>query len=82
MEESVTYQAIVEEGFRQGFEEGRQIGRLKEARRLLLVFGEKRFCAADEATRALVEELTTREYIETLAVRLCDVENWSELFPS
>ena len=49
---------------------------------MLLLVGEKRFGVPDEATRARIEALTTREEIESLVNRLFEVENWSELFPA
>ena len=76
MEDSVTYQAIM----RKGEVKGRQEGRIEEAQAMLLLVGEKRFGAPDEATRARIEALTTREEIENLVSRLFEVESWSELF--
>ena len=72
MEESVTYQAIMRKGEVKGRQEGE--------RQMLLLVGEKRFGVPDEATRARIEALTTREEIEGLVNRLLEVENWSELF--
>ena len=88
MEESVTYQAIVEKGRQRGIQEGIQEGRQKgrqeggiaEARRTLLRLGSKRFGAPTEATRAAVEAMTALETLENLIDRVLDVENWSELF--
>ena len=78
MEESSTYQYILEKGE----VKGRQEGRIEEARQMLLLIGEKRFGVPYEAPRARIESLTTREEIESLVGRLFEVENWSELFPS
>lgn len=84
MEESVTYQAIVEKGRQKGLQEGeqkgRQEGRIEEARQMVYLFGTARLGNLDEATRARIEALTTREDIESLAQRVTAVENWSELF--
>ena len=82
MEESSTYQYIMEKGEVKGRQEGRKEGRMEEARQMLLLVGEKRFGVSAEATRARIEALTTREEIESLVNRLFEVENWSELFPA
>jgi predicted transposase YdaD len=71
MEESVTYQAIVEKGIPKG--------QLKEARRMVLRSGGKRFGPPDPATLALVESLTDLERLEELNDRLPDVSSWQEL---
>jgi hypothetical protein len=42
MKESVTYQAVVEEGRQEGLREGLREGKLEEARRFLLLVGEER----------------------------------------
>jgi predicted transposase YdaD len=67
MKESVTYQAIVEEG------------RLEEARAILLRQGQKRFGPATAKVRAALEAITSVERLELLAERLLDVESWEEL---
>lgn len=75
MEESVTYQAIVEEGMAKGLARGKR----EEARKNLLLLGEKRFgpLPADGALAlAVVEEL---EKLEQLLVRVLDVKSWEEL---
>ncbi len=75
MKESVTYQAIVEEGR----QEGRQEGRAEEARRLLLRQGGKRFGPPSEAVQSTLAGITTLETLEDLADRIIDVESWTEL---
>ena len=67
MKESVTYQAIVEEG------------RQEEARRLLLRLGGVRFGSPSDAVKATVEGITTLETLEILSIRLLSVESWTEL---
>jgi hypothetical protein len=55
LEDSVTYQAIIDKGIERGFAIGERI----EARRFLLRLGRKRFGPPDEATVTLVESLVT-----------------------
>jgi predicted transposase YdaD len=77
MEESTTYQAIIEKGAALG--EAR--GRAEEARRLLLRLGQKQFGPPDEAIQAAVQANTEVERLEDLAEQLLDVESWQELLP-
>jgi hypothetical protein len=67
MKESVTYQAILEEG------------RADEARRILLTLGTKRFGKASTKHRKAVAAITEPAVLEGLATRLLEVENWTEL---
>jgi predicted transposase YdaD len=71
MKESVTYQAIVDEG--------RAEGRITEARAILLRQGQKRFGPPTAEMRAALEAITSIERLELLAERLLDVESWQEL---
>jgi predicted transposase YdaD len=71
MKESVTYQAILQEG--------REEGREEEARAILLRQGTKRFGPPSEAARAALEAISAIERLERLSERLLDVENWEEL---
>jgi predicted transposase YdaD len=68
MEESTTYQLIVRRG------------RLQEARTLLLRIGRSKFGApADDATTAVLNNLTDLERLEALGERLLHVASWQEL---
>jgi hypothetical protein len=67
MEESVTYQAIIERG------------EIMEARRLLLAIGRKKFSPPDAATQAAVAATADRERLEHLHERVFDVASWREL---
>lgn len=71
MRESVTYQAILEEG--------RVEGRAEEARRLILLLGERRFGPPGSRTRAALEAMADPERLEALGRRLLDVATWDEL---
>ena len=71
MRESVTYQAILEEG--------REEGRIQELHRTILRLGRERFGTADETTRQDIEAIRNIESLEELSVRLIRVSSWTEL---
>jgi len=78
MKESVTYQAILEEGREEGREKGREEGR-EEARGILLAQGTKRFGKPSAKHRKTVAAITEPAVFESLATRVLDVESWTEL---
>ena len=67
MRESVTYQAILEEG------------RADEARRILLAQGTKRFGRPSAKHRKAVASIIEPAVFERLAMRLLEVESWAAL---
>jgi hypothetical protein len=67
MEESTTYQAILEEGA------------LREARRMLLRQGQKRFQAIPAAVETAIASIMDVEQLEELSLRLWDAASWQEL---
>jgi predicted transposase YdaD len=71
MKESVTYQAILEEG--------REEGRSEEARRILLAQGTKRFGKPLAKHRKTVAAITEPAIFDGLATRLLEVDSWTEL---
>jgi hypothetical protein len=72
MKESVTYQAIVEEGVVKG--------RLEEARRIVLLLGEHLYNQPASASgRAQVEAVNSVELLERLTERVHRVRSWEEL---
>jgi predicted transposase YdaD len=76
MKESVTYQAIVEEGVLKG----RLEGRLEEAKRILLRLGEKQFGKGAPATlRMQVESVQSLEKLENWTERLFQARSWEAL---
>ncbi|MCY2964374.1 MAG: DUF4351 domain-containing protein [Planctomycetota bacterium] len=91
MKESVTYQAILEEGRVQGVvvgreegrqegrQQGREEGRADEARRILLSLGTKRFGKPPVKVRRRIALLAESAVLEGLATRLLDVESWADL---
>ena len=91
MKESVTYQAILEEGREQGLregrrkgrkvgrEEGRKEGRAEASRRILLVQGTKRFGTPSPKVRRKMTQISDVRVIETLVLRILDAKSWAEL---
>ena len=71
MRESVTFQAILEEG--------RESGKFQEAIKLLMRLGCKRFGPADSSTSTSIEQITDLSRIEHFIDRLHEVNSWNEL---
>lgn len=87
IEESSTYQLIINRGLVRGREEGREEGRevgreegvVSEARRLVLRLGTKRLGTPNQATVEAIMAITSLETLELLAERLLEAETWAEL---
>jgi predicted transposase YdaD len=75
MRESVTFQAILEEGR----EQGREQGRVEELHRMILRQGRVRFGEPDEATQSEIEAIRDTGTLEDLSERLVIVSSWDEL---
>jgi hypothetical protein len=75
MKESVTYQAILEEGEAKGKLEGA----LAQTKKVLRLQGEDCFGAPDAATTRTLEQLNDLPRLEELLVRLPHVHSWREL---
>jgi hypothetical protein len=71
MKDSVTYQAIIEEGAIQGA--------IREAQHGLLRLGRKKFGGADERIENTVRSITDLDRLHALSERLLDVSTWAEL---
>jgi hypothetical protein len=72
MKESVTYQAILEEG--------KTEGSVQEARKMILLQGRSRFKQpASPQVVAALEAITEASQLEELGVRLLQVSSWQEL---
>jgi hypothetical protein len=69
MEESATYQAIVRRS------------RAEQARRLLVLQGERRFGPPDAATRAAIQGTGDLAQLEDLVVRRVSAGSWQDLMP-
>jgi predicted transposase YdaD len=79
MRESVTYQAILEEGRKEGEKRGWRRGRIRELHRVILRLGRVRFGEADEAVRQQIEAIRDIDRLEGLTERLVIVSSWQEL---
>jgi predicted transposase YdaD len=75
MRDSLTYQAILEEGR----EEGREEGQVRGERRLLLRLGTARFGQPDAVAQSRLDTIADIVEIERLAERMLTVSSWSEL---
>jgi predicted transposase YdaD len=75
MKESVTYQAILEEGE----EKGVLKGALAEARKIVLRQGRVRFGPPDAQAMAALERIADIERLEELSERLLSAASWQEL---
>ena len=76
MEESVTYQAIIQKGVAQGQMEGA----VQEARKMLLRLGETRFRAESPlAVQSRVEKIKELDQLEQLMLRVAQLSSWDEL---
>ena len=80
MKESVTYQAILEEGRAEGRAKAFAEGKAKEARCMLLRLGQKRFGPPGDAVIAAIERITDHQQAEALIERVFDMTSWDEVF--
>jgi predicted transposase YdaD len=87
MEESVTYQAILQRGLERGIQQGRAEGRAEgltegraeEAVAMLLIFAEQKLGAPNAEQQAALRAITDPTRIEALCKKLRDVSTWDEL---
>jgi predicted transposase YdaD len=75
MEESVTYQAILE----RGVEKGKVLGKAEEARALLMRIGRKRLGQPDAPTLSTLQGISDVQRLEALCERVQEVSSWDEL---
>jgi hypothetical protein len=75
MKESVTYQAIIEEGETKGKAEGK----VEEARNMILLMGRSQFGEPSTETEAALNALSDVRQLEKLGVRLLRAVSWEEL---
>jgi predicted transposase YdaD len=83
MQESATYQAIIErgraEGLAEGREQGREQGRLQEARNALLLIGTERFGVPDSDTDRMLNSIGDLGHLEQLFKRVITAGDWKDL---
>jgi predicted transposase YdaD len=75
MRESVTYQAILEEGEALGIAKGEARGALAEAKIILLLQGTDRYGPPDQRVQAAVERINDLSRLEELSVRLLSAQS-------
>ena len=78
MEDSVTYQFIIEKGVARGKAEGKAEGEVNEARKVIVRIGTKRFGAPSSQITRYVAAISSVEKLEQLIERLFEVETWDE----
>ena len=71
MKESVTYQAILHEG--------KTLGEIEEAKRILVLQGRNRFGEPSAEALAALDAVTDVKKLEALSARLLEVKNWKDL---
>ncbi len=79
MQESSTYQHILEEGRQEGRQEGQQEGRVRQAQRVLLRQGRQRFGPATAAAEAALVALMDLERLERMIDRILHAADWNDL---
>jgi hypothetical protein len=83
MRDSLTYQAILEEGRAEGEARGRAEGeargRADEARLLLRQLGERRFGPANAEAVAALDRLENLDRLERLSLRVLEATSWDDL---
>ncbi len=79
MKESVTYQAILEEGRVKGLDQGRDQGRIIEAKDVILQLGRKRLGPPEQIILAKIEAMTELGQLKLLIDRLDEVTSWNKL---
>jgi hypothetical protein len=79
MKESVTYQAILEEGEARGEAKGEAKGKAEEARKILLLLGRDQFGEPSAKVQAALDALTDVNRLEELTLRLKHAATWQEL---
>jgi predicted transposase YdaD len=75
MEESVTYQAILEKGAIAGEARGRR----EEALRLIRLFGRKKLGPLDPSTESVLVSIENLGRLERIAERIPDAASWADL---
>jgi predicted transposase YdaD len=75
MKESVTYQAILQEGRA----EGEARGRVQEAREILVELGTPRLGVPDAATRAVIESIADLARLRELRHQVQSASSWADL---
>ena len=81
IEESSVYQDIFAKGEAKGLVEGRDEGRIEEARQAVLTVGRKKLGPPDEEERMKIATIDNVDRLNALLERILDVASWEELLP-
>ncbi|MFN8526949.1 MAG: hypothetical protein U0821_27910 [Chloroflexota bacterium] len=76
MRDSLTYQAVLEEGRVEGRLEGRAEARTQEARQFVLRLGTHRFGSPSPSIQAKLDTLTDTELLERIGVAILSAPSW------
>lgn len=79
LEDSTTYQWILQKGVSQGLSEGLSQGVREGERNVLLRQGTKRFGPPSAAALAELQSISDTERLEQLAEKLLDATSWDDL---
>ena len=79
MEESDTYQAIIEKGLDQGLRKGLARGKTLGERAIILRLGTRRLGAPDAKTLRTINAIKTTAKLEALSERILSAKSWREL---
>ena len=79
MEESTTYQAIVQKGMDRGIERGEAQGRVKESRALLVRLASRRFGPPNQRSMERIDLIESTSVLEGLVERVLDATDWNHL---
>ncbi|MGL6074028.1 MAG: hypothetical protein ACRC8S_07695, partial [Fimbriiglobus sp.] len=79
LEESTTYQYVIQKGQARGEALGQARGEIKNARANVLRLGAKRFGPATQAILGKIEAIDDLTILETLLDRVIEAKNWDEI---
>jgi Domain of unknown function (DUF4351) len=79
LEDSTTYQLILERGIAQGIPLGVAQGRTEEAQATILRLGAKRFGPPQPDLEAAVRTIADRERLERITDRVFEATTWADL---
>lgn len=79
LEDSTTYQLILERGIAQGVTQGVAQGVAQEGQAIVLRLGSKRFGPPPPAVEGAIRALVDRDRLERLAERVLDATGWDDL---
>ena len=71
--------SLIQDWIDEGLEKGESLGRLREARAIVLRVGTRKFGAPAEGVVSQLDAENSPERLEDLADRLLDVGSWEEL---